>query len=588
MVRIDRSHPRVGVGCGMSPRAGDARWSGGLLMRPPPMCPQQKDQLKKKKDPVAGSGPVPLKKVPSLRGSHTLGLHAGGSFTKAPSPRALPRPPARWTSNPELQKSSESARPPMAPPPVAPPPAVDAAPPPLALQNSESVVKQLQGNLLYALIQPEQPELAGKITGMLLELSTDEVRCRGTAVDAVDAAAAAAAAAVAHSAYGARAQERSVGKSLRTLRRPPPHTFADRSGAGRPDAAEGDGGGGDRRVAGGGRPAGAEWRRRRAQRAREPERRCGCRELEHRRGAYVVHDVDPDVAARELQPVQQLQHSGHGAEVSGERSRGDSAWLAIGELCDAGRREGVCTTAGPEQAEAWRGTPGGAAQSLCACGPFGHGARAGTRWYVRRRGRLPPPVRVGAGCRCASPWSRGWVVDVGPGRGWVVDVGHGIGRCGASWHVVAICGPTPMWVVLVAHASAGPCMRENRDDVMLMSATSYRIPDLHSARGQARAALLSETGCVTVRRACRRGAGGSSVGLYGDCTRLCDVERGSIVHTQVTAQHPAITKSFYEILYSIRLGSALRTHMTQLTSDKSVPQTGCSSRTECPVSRFGM
>jgi len=139
----------------------------------------QKEQLKKKKDPVASSGPVPLKKVPSLRGSHTLDLHAGGSFTKAPSPRALPRPPARWTSNPELQKSAVGAPPPMAPPP--PTVAVggaEAAPPPLALQNSESVVKQLQGNLLYALIQPELPELAGKITGMLLELSTEEVRCR--------------------------------------------------------------------------------------------------------------------------------------------------------------------------------------------------------------------------------------------------------------------------------------------------------------------------------------------------------------------------------------------------------------------------
>jgi len=33
----------------------------------------------------------------------------------------------------------------------------------------------LQGNLLYTLIAPEYPQLAGKITGMLLELSAQEV-----------------------------------------------------------------------------------------------------------------------------------------------------------------------------------------------------------------------------------------------------------------------------------------------------------------------------------------------------------------------------------------------------------------------------
>ena len=124
-----------------------------------------------KKLAPTNTGPVPLKKVPSLRGSHTLSLHAGGAFTKAPSPRALPRPPMRWTTpgGSALVSAAQAAT-------AMPAPQTVLSPPSLALQNSDSVVKQLQGNLLYALIAPEQPALAGKITGMLLELSVEEVR----------------------------------------------------------------------------------------------------------------------------------------------------------------------------------------------------------------------------------------------------------------------------------------------------------------------------------------------------------------------------------------------------------------------------
>ena len=125
----------------------------------------------KKPAPSTNPGPVPIKRVPSLRGSHTLSLHAGGGFTKAPSPRALPRPPMRWTA-PLLQEAAAGVA---GTPSATPPPQTVLSPPSLALQNSDSVVKQLQGNLLYALIAPVQPELAGKITGMLLELSVEEI-----------------------------------------------------------------------------------------------------------------------------------------------------------------------------------------------------------------------------------------------------------------------------------------------------------------------------------------------------------------------------------------------------------------------------
>ena len=44
------------------------------------------------------------------------------------------------------------------------------------LQRSDFVVRQLQGNLLHTLIAPSLPELAGKVTGMLLEgLTVEEV-----------------------------------------------------------------------------------------------------------------------------------------------------------------------------------------------------------------------------------------------------------------------------------------------------------------------------------------------------------------------------------------------------------------------------
>ena len=50
-------------------------------------------------------------------------------------------------------------------------------PPPLpVLRRQESVVQELQGNLLYLTLSPQYPDLAGKITGMLLELGADEVK----------------------------------------------------------------------------------------------------------------------------------------------------------------------------------------------------------------------------------------------------------------------------------------------------------------------------------------------------------------------------------------------------------------------------
>lgn len=105
----------------------------------------------------AALAPVIIKRVPSLRGKHTLALHAAGSFMRAPSPRALPMPPPRWAQ--QRKKDVVNAQ---------------RETPDSELQNSTHTIAQLHGNLLMLTLAPRFPadrygDLAGKITGMLLE-----------------------------------------------------------------------------------------------------------------------------------------------------------------------------------------------------------------------------------------------------------------------------------------------------------------------------------------------------------------------------------------------------------------------------------
>ena len=100
-----------------------------------------------------------VKKIPSMRGGNSLPLHAASYQRAAPSPSALPAPPMRWTAGPAGGPLPTLAR--------STQPSEDA--PAQQLQRSDFVVRQLQGNLLHTLIAPTLPELAGKVTGMLLE-----------------------------------------------------------------------------------------------------------------------------------------------------------------------------------------------------------------------------------------------------------------------------------------------------------------------------------------------------------------------------------------------------------------------------------
>ena len=109
---------------------------------------------------------VPLTKVPSLRGKHSIGLHAAGSFLKAPSPGELPAPPPSWI---------RSAAP-------APPGDADAATASAGtgLQRSADMARELQGNLLLLTLSGRFPaeeysDLAGKITGMRARVEGGDV-----------------------------------------------------------------------------------------------------------------------------------------------------------------------------------------------------------------------------------------------------------------------------------------------------------------------------------------------------------------------------------------------------------------------------
>uniref|UniRef100_A0A7S0HRS1 PABC domain-containing protein n=1 Tax=Phaeocystis antarctica TaxID=33657 RepID=A0A7S0HRS1_9EUKA len=83
------------------------------------------------------------------------------SAIHAPSPSCLPKPPSSWTrpAAPALHPAAQLTAP---------------VTPPITLQRSDVVQKQLQGNLLFSMLEPRWPQLAGKITGMLLELDAEE------------------------------------------------------------------------------------------------------------------------------------------------------------------------------------------------------------------------------------------------------------------------------------------------------------------------------------------------------------------------------------------------------------------------------
>lgn len=127
----------------------------------------KKPQNPEKASAAVPAGPVPIRKVPSLRGKNKLELYAAGGMARAPSPGLLPPPPAKWT---KAAMAAATSSEPMAPP---PPPEQLTAPP--VLQRESSVVAELQGNLLYLTLSPLYPELAGKIVGMLLELGPEDM-----------------------------------------------------------------------------------------------------------------------------------------------------------------------------------------------------------------------------------------------------------------------------------------------------------------------------------------------------------------------------------------------------------------------------
>jgi len=147
--------------------------------RPLAQAPVAKgDKAKADKAKSSGPVPVPIKKVPSLNGKHSLPLHAAGSFLRAPSPSKLPPPPASWaTKKPPSAARCDGSGASSSALPVPSAPVVTG----VGLERSAAVVTGLHGNLLMLTLAPRFPpevygDLAGKITGMLLEgLDIDEI-----------------------------------------------------------------------------------------------------------------------------------------------------------------------------------------------------------------------------------------------------------------------------------------------------------------------------------------------------------------------------------------------------------------------------
>ena len=116
--------------------------------------------------------PVPIKKVPSLRGTREPTLHAAGAFLRAPSPSKLPlpgkllRPPSGAASEVRALVRMASREQPSSSASSSIVPIQRTA---SGLQREQKVVRELHGNMLYLTMADRYPELAGKLTGMLLE-----------------------------------------------------------------------------------------------------------------------------------------------------------------------------------------------------------------------------------------------------------------------------------------------------------------------------------------------------------------------------------------------------------------------------------
>ena len=111
-----------------------------------------------------GSGPVSIKRIPSLRGKNSVTLHAAGAFlTAAPDPSDLPMPPPHWAARHNAAVAAAPA--------PAPPTGDSSA---SRMKNADLAAVQLHGNILILMLGPLFPaerfgDLAGKITGMFLE-----------------------------------------------------------------------------------------------------------------------------------------------------------------------------------------------------------------------------------------------------------------------------------------------------------------------------------------------------------------------------------------------------------------------------------
>ncbi len=118
---------------------------------------------------AAGRGPVPgMQGIPPQMPA-VPGMRGGAAFAQGGGRGAMPMRPAQMAAYPQGRGMPQpmGAMPPVATPPTLDMAALNAAPLPQQ--------KQMLGEALYPKIHDQQPELAGKITGMLLEMDNAEL-----------------------------------------------------------------------------------------------------------------------------------------------------------------------------------------------------------------------------------------------------------------------------------------------------------------------------------------------------------------------------------------------------------------------------
>jgi polyadenylate-binding protein len=126
--------------------------------------------------PTNPTTPIPRTNGAPANGAPRPGPLQGGATAPRPPPAGAPAPGARSQQPYKLNPQTRNVAPPsQAVPAALPQPDVPTLTPTTLASASPMEQKQMLGEVIYMKIAPSQPDLAGKITGMLLEMDNAEL-----------------------------------------------------------------------------------------------------------------------------------------------------------------------------------------------------------------------------------------------------------------------------------------------------------------------------------------------------------------------------------------------------------------------------